>query len=50
MEGSSDFKLVWLEKRGPGQKEEIRKWRGPVTSSLVWLQERGPGQKEEIKK
>ena len=50
MEGSSDFKLVWLEERGPGQKEENKKWRGPVTSSSVWLEERGPRQKQEIKK
>jgi len=47
VEGSSDFKLVWLEERGPGQKEEIKKWRGPVTSSLSDLRGEDPARKRK---
>ena len=50
MEGSSDVKLDLASDRGPGQKEEIKKWRGPVTLSLSGFQERGPSQKLEIRK
>ena len=47
MEGSSDFKLVWLEERGPGEKEEIKKRRGPVTSSLSGLRREDPARKRK---
>ena len=50
MEGSSDFKFVWFEDRGPGQKEEIRKVEGSSDFKLDLASERGPGQKEENKK
>jgi len=35
---------------GPGQKQEIRKWRGPVTSSLTWLQIEDPARKRKLEK
>ena len=50
MEGSSDFKLDLASDRGPGQKEEIKKWRGPVTSSLSWLQIEDPAKKRKLEK
>ena len=50
MEGSSGLRFSREFEEGPGQKQEIEKWRGPVTLSLSGFQERGPGQKEEIKK
>ena len=40
--GSSDFKFVWLEERGPGQKEEIKKRRGPMPSSESGIRREGP--------
>ena len=50
MEGSSDVKLVWLQERGPGQKEEIRKVEGSSGLKFNYGFEEGPGQKEEIEK
>ena len=50
MEGSSDFKLDLASERGPGQKEEIRKWKGPVTSGLTWHQREDPARKRKLEK
>ena len=49
MEGSSDFKLDLASERGPGQKEEIRKWKGPVTSGLTWHQIEDPARNRKIR-
>ena len=49
MEGSSDFRLDLASDRGPGQKEEIKKWRGPVASSLTWLQREEPARRKKMR-
>ena len=50
MEGSSGLRFESELEEGPGQKQEIRKWRGPVTSSLSGFRREDPARKRKIRK
>ena len=49
MEGASDFKLVWLQERGPHQNEENQEVVGPSDFRISQDLEEGPHQNEEIR-
>jgi len=49
VEGSSGLRFESELEEGPGQKQEIRKWRGPVTSSLSGFRREDPARKRKFK-